>query len=343
MEYELFSRRQKRLRGKVSDVYQYETIPRELRVQIVHIWRDTLKSISFKSHSKTEFGDAHDAYKAIYNELCREYGRFALDEDSNFYQSESDDSYYQLEGKSYPDSVVEYFLEIDETEMVIDVIEVSFRYIDQVFRDKFRAGKSDGLDEIFGSRPHDISPNGILPDEAIDQLNRRFRQHNVGYQYESGQIIRVDSQFIHSEVMKPTLSFLSAPIYKGANEEFLKAHEHYRKGNYKDCINNCLKAFESCLKTICQNREWHYDDKRAAAKNLIQIVLNNDLIPDFMESHFSGFRGALESGLTALRNRNAGHGQGPEKVPSSDYVAAYALHLTASNILLLTKADEDME
>lgn len=67
MEHELFSRRQKRLRGEVSDVYQYETIPRELKVQIVHIWRDTLKSISFQSSKKTEFGDAHDAYKTIYN------------------------------------------------------------------------------------------------------------------------------------------------------------------------------------------------------------------------------------------------------------------------------------
>ena len=343
MEYELFSRRQKRLRGEVSDVYQYETIPRELQVQIVHIWRDTLKSISFQSYNKTEFGDAHDAYKTIYKELCREYGRFTLDEDSNFYQPEIDDLYHQSESESYTDSVVEYFLEINETEMVIDVIEVSFRYIDQVFRDKFRENKSDGLDEIFGSKHHDISPNGVSPDEAIDQLNRRFRQHNVGYQYESGQIIRVDSQFIHSEVVKPALGFLSDPIYKGTNEEFLKAHEHYRKGNYKDCVNNCLKAFESCLKTICQKREWAYDDKKAAAKKLIQIVLDKKLIPPFMESHFSGFRGALESGLTTLRNRIAGHGDGPKTVPCPDYIAAYALHLTASNILLLARADEDME
>ena len=343
MEYELFSRQQKRCRGEVSDVYQYKIIPPELQIQIVHIWRDTLKSISFKSSSKTEFGDAHDAYKTIHNELCREYGRFALDEDSNFYQSGIDDFYHRSESESYIDLVVEYFLKINEIEMIIDVIEVSFRYIDQVFRDKFREGKPDELDEIFGSRPHDISPNGISPDQAIDQLNLRFRQHNVGYQYESGQIIRVDSQFIHSEVVKPALSFLSDPIYKGTNEEFLKAHEHYRKGNYKDCVINCSKAFESCLKTICHKREWDYNNKEAAAKRLIQIVLDKKLIPSFMASHFSGLRGALESGLTTLRNRTAGHGQGPEKVPSPDYIAAYALHLTASNILLLVRADEDIE
>ena len=73
--------------------------------------------------------------------------------------------------------------------------------------------------------------------KQLIELNYRFREHRVGYQYESGQIIKVDSQFVHSEVVKPALSFLSDPIYKGANEEFLKAHEHYRKRRYKECLN----------------------------------------------------------------------------------------------------------
>ena len=74
----------------------------------------------------------------------------------------------------------------------------------------------------FVSTYHDFSP-----DEAINQLNHRFREHGVGYQYKSGKIIKVDSEFTHSEVVKPAMSFLSDPIYKGANEEFLNAHEHY--------------------------------------------------------------------------------------------------------------------
>jgi hypothetical protein len=329
MEYELFSRRQKPLRGEVSDVYQYETIPRELRVQIFFIWRKVWGEVYYNSFGQLDGSQlAMEAFGSIENMLYEEYGVFDLDEGDDSY-SEVDNSYRVVR---------KFFFTTKDTDKVIDVIEVSFRYIDQVFRDKFHE-----VDEIFGSRHHDIPPNGISPDEAIDQLNRQFRQHNVGYQYESGQIIRVDSQFIYSEVVKPALDFLSDPIYKGTNEEFLKAHEHYRKGNYKDCINNCLNAFESCLKTICQKREWAYDDKKAAAKKLIQIVLDKKLIPPFMESPFSGFRGALESGLTTLRNRIAGHGQGREKVPCPDYIAAYALHLTASNILLLARADEDME
>ena len=61
----------------------------------------------------------------------------------------------------------------------------------------------DGLDEIFGTSRPDIPPDSISPDAAIDLLNQRFREHSLWYQYESGQIVKVDSQDIHSEVVKP--------------------------------------------------------------------------------------------------------------------------------------------
>ena len=144
-------------------------------------------------------------------------------------------------------------------------------------------------------------------------------------------------------MVKPALNFLSDPIYEGANEEFLKAHEYYRKRDYKGCMNNCLKAFESCLKSICDRRGWSYDAERSTAKDLIQIVFNNELIPTFMQSHFSALKSTLESGLPTTRNRKAGHGQGPKKIVVPEYIAAYALHLTASNILLLTKANKKIE
>ncbi|NJL59598.1 MAG: hypothetical protein HC887_08105 [Desulfobacteraceae bacterium] len=48
------------------------------------------------------------------------------------------------------------------------------------------------------------------PDDAIDELNSRFKEHGVGYQYESGELIRVDSQFLHAEAVKPTLNLLGS-------------------------------------------------------------------------------------------------------------------------------------
>ena len=42
MIIDIFSKRLRRLRGDVPDVYSYETIPQGLRIQIVYIWKDTL-------------------------------------------------------------------------------------------------------------------------------------------------------------------------------------------------------------------------------------------------------------------------------------------------------------
>lgn len=312
MRYELFSKRQKRLRGEIPDVYQYETIPHELRVQIIHIWQTVLRD--------RHYDIAQQAYEFFHDTLSYEYGKFTLDQSDDFGSHRGRDNFYYA-------VVIEFFLHISDLERAIDVIELSFRFIDQ---------------DVRYNRQGYFRPS-ISPDDAINELNYRFREHGVGYQYESGLIIKVDSQFIHSEVVKPALIMLSDPMYGGANEEFLNAHEHYRKRRYKECLNDCLKAFESCLKAICQKRKWHYDSERDTANNLIQIVLDHKLIPTFMESHLSGLQSALKSGLPTVRNRRAGHGQGPEKIVVPEYVAAYALHLTASNILLLANADEEMK
>ena len=318
MEYEIFSKRQQRMQGEIPDTYQYETIPDELRVQIFYIWGKMWETPCYNNFEELQVSpSAYNAYMSIETTLREEYGVLALD--GRDVPNEDGYGFYWV--------VRDFLLKTEDTNKVIDIIEVSFRYIDPMIRD---------------ISPDSISPDSISPDEAINQLNQRFRQHSVGYQYESGQIVKVDSQYIHSEVVKPALMFLSDPIYKRANEEFLKAHEHYREGNYKDCINNCLNAFESCLKVICQKRGWNYRQKDSASC-LISIIFDNELIPPLMQSHFSGLRSALESGVPTVRNNWTGHGQGIEEITVPEYITAYILHLTASNILLLAKADEDMK
>ncbi|WP_434120028.1 hypothetical protein [Pseudomonas fortuita] len=39
---DIFSKRQKRLRGEISDVYQYDHLPEPLRIQIVHVMLEML-------------------------------------------------------------------------------------------------------------------------------------------------------------------------------------------------------------------------------------------------------------------------------------------------------------
>jgi len=301
--FDLFSKRQKRSRGEVPDVYQYKTIPAELRVQIVHIIHDAFGDLyDFRG---TELED----FKFIHEALCREYGVFSL--------GDKHDSDFQ--------AVVNFLLKTPEIDNAIDVVELTFEYIDSVVREM----------------QYHYDNCKLSPDDAIAELNHRFVEHGVGYQYESGMMIRVDSKFVHEEIVRPALSMLSDPIYEGANAEFLSAHAHYRTGKYKECLNDCLKAFESTMKTICTQRRWLFK-AGDTANGLIMIVFEHELIPPFMQSHFTGLRTTLAAGIPTVRNRLSGHGQGAEEVTVPESIAAYALHLTASNVLLLTRANAEM-
>ena len=331
---DIYSKRQNRLRGETPDVYQYETISLELRVQIVHIMKDMLGQ-PIRSSTGIRFSDGSaKVYAFIHETLCREYGIFTL------YDEEADCDF---------DAVVNFLLQAKETEKAIDVIELFFQQINQPnpYDRQPPVNIFDvPLSNEIGKKIHQqMLSFGIEKhrqyQSAVNELNQRFREHGVGYQYESGQIIRVDSQYLHSEAVQPALTMLSDSMYQGANAEFLSAHEHYRAKRYKECLNDCLKAFESCLKAICEDRGWAYGAKDTANR-LINIVLKNELIPEFMESHLSGLRSALEAGVPTLRNQLAGHGQGTREVPVPEHIAAHALHLTASNILLLAKAEEKL-
>ena len=271
---DIFSKKQKRLQGEVPDVYQCEDIPDELRVQVIRILEDALGKPSKGAFGHFAYPNGgEEAYAFLHETLCREYGVFVLHQ----------------QAKSHYEAVTYFFLQTEKTEEAIDVIQLSFQLIEQ------------RLDT-----PVYLN---ISPDDAIEELNHRFREHGVGYQYENGQIIRVDSEYLHSEAVKPALTMLSDTMYKGANAEFLSAHEHYRARRYKECLNDCLKALESCLKTICDKRSWAYENKDTA-NLLIDIVLKRGLIPEFLKSHISGLRSALASGVPTLRNELGGHGQG---------------------------------
>ena len=174
-------------------------------------------------------------------------------------------------------------------------------------------------------------------DDAVAELNERFNQHRIGFRYENGRIVQVDSEYIHSEAVKPTLTLLHTEGFDGAFDEFLKAHEHYRRGRTKEAIVEANKAFESTMKSICDARSWPYPSG-ATAKRLIDILLKEELIPSELTSHFTGLRTTLESGLPTVRNRHGGHGQGPDKHKVAHFVAGYALHLAATNIVFLIEA-----
>src|SRR5262249_41613382 len=158
--YETFSKRMKRLSKQgQSDVYQYSELPNEFRVQVIHIWRDAMPYDHYLVKENRDWQLIHDM-------MARELGVFHL-----------------ANSRDYPWEQCEEFLENANAENALDIIELTFKWIDRVVRDRY------GFKNI--------------PEQAIEELNHRFREHNIGYQFESGELIRVDSQFIHAEVVKP--------------------------------------------------------------------------------------------------------------------------------------------
>jgi len=179
-------------------------------------------------------------------------------------------------------------------------------------------------------------------DEVIAVLNRHFLENGVGYQYENGQIIRVDSELLHSTVVRPAIHLLRDSGFAVANSEYLQAHEHYLAGNYADTLTWALKAFESTMKTICDKRGWPYATRDAAAK-LLEVCFDNALIPARLQSHFCALRATLEAGLPSVRNQpGAAHGAGSQPVTIPRHIAGYALHLAGANIVLLVEADRTL-
>ena len=304
--YDIFSKREKRLQGSTSDVFAYDHLPKELRNQIVQIWFDTLGNPDAVWHH-----NATGLYDMIVKVLCREYGVFELHKETINRQLSS------------MRDLVMFFTKESDINRCLDAVELSFRAIDEFTRsyDYARQPEADKL-----------------ATEAIEELNQRLMEHGVGYQFTNGEIIRVDSELLHAEVVKPALRLLNQAQYAGAQQEFLKAHEHYRHGNQKEALNEALKAFESVMKSICDRHSWACKSN-GTAKDLIQACLDNNLLPPFWQSHFSALRSLLESGIPTGRNRLGGHGQGVNEVTVPNHLVAFMLHMTASAIVFLAEAD----
>jgi hypothetical protein len=305
--FDLFHKRQRALRGEVPDVYTYASLPVPLRVQIVHIWHDVLGT-----GSEFRPGPVLHAYDTIVNVLRRELGVFCLP-GARTHDLPSEE-------------LVKYFLEEPDVEQALSAVELTFCFID------VEAREWDYLQR------HDASARA---DAAIDELNGRFLEHGVGYQFVDRKLIRIDSELVHSEVVKPALRLLSKPMYAGAQQEFLKAHEHYRHGNAKEALNECLKAFESAMKAICSARGWAHKPG-ATSKELIHLCLEKELVPRFWETHYASLRQLLESSVPTGRNKLSGHGQGAQPTEVPPYVVAYMLHMTASAIVFLADAESAM-
>lgn len=299
--FELFSKRNKSFQ---FDFLEYDILSEKIRNQIFYIWKYALGADYAQGRGRGGSGP-DTVFRYMRDTLCREHGMETLYSD-------------RMEGAKECEM---YLKRGTDTEIVLDLIEMSIRMI-------------SSLRENIGWDSTSASYYGVTmtEEDAVKELNQRFRENGIGYEFSNEILVRKDSELLHEEVTKPALHLLHAEGFDGALEEFLKAHDHYRKGNYGDSILNAGKAFESTMKTIGVKEAWGLTGKENTS-NLIALLISNQVIPGYLQNTLIG--------LATLRNTLGGHGQGAAPVAVPEHFVNYALHLCGSNIVMLIEAYKD--
>lgn len=290
--FDVFSRREQNLPNVAI-----KPLTREFRNRVLMLLRDTLRN------------QFHSFLGGLHQKAAYLYGKFGLSEAS---------------AHSSPEDDLLNFFGTCSDEQFLDLIELIFR--------------SD-------------LPGITWPDNPMIQgINDFFRidalpYHLTGYSMEEietsfrgapamsfriaefPQIIRRDSEVVHQSAMEPALTLLSAPEFKHANDEFLRALEDHRKRDHRDCLAKCGSAFESVMKVLCAKNSIPFKEKDTASA-LLKALLGNGQLDQFWEQPLIL--------IATLRNRlSSAHGAGAQDKVTSEHVATYAVNSTASAILLL--------
>lgn len=299
----IYSRRKRQAKTAGPDVYDYDAIPTRVRVQVVQLIQAGLGNSDYGNQYHNQ---PNPGYNHIVTTMRREVGVHKLV-----------DSY----ANDFRIELLTWLQQEQNIDHWLDGVELSLRVID-----KFVRNNPDT--QVY--RPSQT------PDEVIDEFNGRIQEAAVGYQYVSGEIIRVDSQHIYEEMVLPVLRLLNDPIFEAANSEYRSAHEAFRHGRLEDCLVDCGKALESVLKVIGRKRGWTFNDADPASK-LIQAAVDAGFLAAYSQAGLNHLRGLIESSTPTVRNKMAAHGAGAKPRVIPRHLAAFQLHQTAAVILYLSE------
>lgn len=173
--------------SKQEDVYQYSVVPRPLRVQVFNIACGQLGS-EYEFYNRNS---VRSMYAAIVTKLCDEYG------------------IYTLQDKEYSNQR-RWF---EELHTFLNVERNSERFLDAVQL------IAHGIEAYSSSYNYqNQSQASVCAANAIELLNRRMKENAFGFQYVGGAMLRIDSEYLHSEAVIPSLRLLNINAFAGPHE-----------------------------------------------------------------------------------------------------------------------------
>lgn len=297
----LYSRRKRMAASASIDVYEYSVIPEKVRIQVIQILGDGIGPYYFKGN----IGRPTKTYGYLVKKMRRELGVHSL--------------------VTYPvNSRQEFFQWLQSTHDIdhwLDACELALKIIDIDVREKWGSFEAE-----------------VAPDIAIAEFNARLQEAAIGYQYVSGEILRIDSMHIHKEVVLLALGLLRNARFAAAESEYRSAHHAFRNGELEDCLVDCGKAFESVLKVIGTARGWTIKENDPASR-LVQAAVDAGFLAAYSITALNHLKGLIDSSTPTVRNKQGGHGAGTTVRNVPTQLAAFQLHQTAAVILYLVEQD----
>lgn len=298
--FETFSQRQARAaRAGEPEIYSYDKFPDALATQITMIWRDAMDVNAFLLGGK--YYGPTDFWNGVEKRFMRAIGLPYLLRGSEWH------SHTALQRFEH------YFLTVAKTDHRLDMVEIVFMLL--------------AMTDIESVKHH------------TDELNFRFKQSGVGYQFVEKTLIRLDSTIAHEDMVKPALILLGREGYEKADAQYRAANEAYRRDEFSQAITEAGRAFESALKAICAQKGWDFAAGDRVSE-LVAVVVREGLFPPWLEKGITAYVAMLKTGLPATRNNAGAHGSAPDDAAVAGYLARYALHMSAANILMVVEAAE---
>jgi hypothetical protein len=163
------------------------------------------------------------------------------------------------------------------------------------------------------------APPGMPPYiRGASLVNRRFPT-----------IIPKTGEYAHREIVRPCLDILAKPVFKTAENEMRKAHEHYRNSHYEDVITLCGSAFESVLKIIIDQKGWQRREQDVGMRLLVICQSNGLISQDYVD---------VLSNTAKVRNATGSvHGRGAAPPGVERAHADHIIQITSANITLVAR------
>lgn len=213
------------------------------------------------------FRDCHDA-------LCREIGIGSLNLERNYdakcgeFLNQKYDLWNNAHGT--PDQFLKYRLSLIEI-----ILQRADRFALEMLSSVLIKPKRNWLGVPAYFLESSEFTNRLLIENAIIELNKRFKQTGLPFHFHNGMIQSNDDQLLQDLIATPCWEILNNPIFRHADLELKTALDRADNG-YSDAAFYAAKSLESVIKIICSQKEWNVKEGGGVSLYIDQLQSKNN-------------------------------------------------------------------